>query len=94
MATSQFSLRCLLFGEARVLFALNGTPQDHVDLTVQTGIDSSALLLQLRTMLPTPANELIDLSILAVNQEYVPLDAPCLIRPGDEVALIPPVSGG
>lgn len=29
---------------------------------------------------------------LAVNQEYVPMDHP--LRDGDEVAVIPPVSGG
>lgn len=29
---------------------------------------------------------------LAVNLDFVPLDAP--IEPGDELALIPPVSGG
>lgn len=33
---------------------------------------------------------------LAVNLEYVPPDAgePTLLRDGDEVALIPPISGG
>jgi molybdopterin converting factor subunit 1 len=30
--------------------------------------------------------------VMAVNREYAPEDAP--LGPGDEVALIPPVSGG
>jgi molybdopterin synthase sulfur carrier subunit len=29
---------------------------------------------------------------VAVNQEHAPLDAP--VRPGDEVAIFPPVTGG
>lgn len=40
------------------------------------------------------ADALADLSVVrvAVNQEYVGLDHP--VKPGDEIALFPPVTGG
>jgi molybdopterin synthase sulfur carrier subunit len=43
---------------------------------------------------PGFAEALADLNVVrvAVNQEYVALDHP--VRPGDEVALFPPVTGG
>ena len=36
---------------------------------------------------PMPAN-----TLMAINQEYAGVDAP--VRPGDEVAFVPPVTGG
>ena len=33
-------------------------------------------------------------SILAVNQEYVDSSVPLSVKEGDEVAIIPPISGG
>ena len=36
----------------------------------------------------------VSASVLAVNQEYVPLDSDVDVTPRDEVALIPPISGG
>jgi molybdopterin synthase catalytic subunit/molybdopterin synthase sulfur carrier subunit len=39
-----------------------------------------------------PLAPLVERSLLAVNAEYV--DGCAVIQPGDELALIPPVSGG
>lgn len=38
--------------------------------------------------------ELINACVLAVNQEYVALDQEAAVKPTDEIALIPPISGG
>ncbi|HEY0521895.1 MAG TPA: molybdopterin converting factor subunit 1 [Stellaceae bacterium] len=52
------------------------------------------LLAWLKERGPGYAEALNDLSVVrvAVNQEYVPPGHP--VRPGDEVALFPPVTGG
>jgi len=52
------------------------------------------LLAWLKDRGPGYAEALKDLSVVrvAVNQEYVPPGHP--VRPGDEVALFPPVTGG
>lgn len=54
----------------------------------------AALLDWLKTRGPAYQAALADLSRLrvAVNQDYVALDHP--LRPGDEVAIFPPVTGG
>jgi sulfur-carrier protein len=54
----------------------------------------AALLEWLKGRGPRFADALKDSRVVrvAVNQEYVPPDHP--IRPGDEVALFPPVTGG
>ena len=54
----------------------------------------AALLDWLRTRGPGFAEALKDQKVVrvAVNQEYVGRDHP--LRPGDEVALFPPVTGG
>jgi molybdopterin synthase sulfur carrier subunit len=59
------------------------------------GVDTVAALLDwLRRRGPGFAEALKDTKIVrvAVNQEYVGWDHP--VRPGDEVALFPPVTGG
>ena len=54
----------------------------------------ASLLEWLKTRGPGHAAALKDLSVVrvAVNLEYVRADHP--VRPGDEVALFPPVTGG
>jgi len=37
---------------------------------------------------------ILDTSIYAINMEYVECDETILVKEGDEVAVIPPVSGG
>ncbi len=32
--------------------------------------------------------------VVARNQEYLDMDAPVVLRSGDEIAIIPPLSGG
>ena len=39
-----------------------------------------------------PLGHLSDSVLAALNQEYAPLTTP--VKPGDEIAFIPPVSGG
>jgi sulfur-carrier protein len=53
-----------------------------------------ALVDWLKGRSPGHAHALVDVATVrvAVNQEYVSFDHP--VRPGDEVALFPPVTGG
>lgn len=66
-----------------------GAPTLEVEL--REGSDTTALLRCLRALLPQAAG-LLDRSAVAINEAYAPAGA--LIRAGDTVALIPPVSGG
>lgn len=56
--------------------------------------DVAGLVAWLKTLSPGHAEALADLTLVrvAVNQDYVGLDAP--VKPGDEVAFFPPVTGG
>jgi molybdopterin synthase catalytic subunit len=60
-------------------------------LQLSAGATLATLLKHLLTTYPQLA-PLKDHLRIAVNQEFAPLD--CVLRDGDEVALIPPVSGG
>ncbi len=70
-----------------------GIAEERVD--PPAGVATVAALLDwLRTRGPGFAEALKDLKVVrvAVNQEHVGRDHP--LRPGDEVALFPPVTGG
>ncbi|HYC06006.1 MAG TPA: molybdopterin converting factor subunit 1 [Azospirillaceae bacterium] len=56
--------------------------------------DVAGLVEWLKGRGPGYADALANVSVVkvAVNQEYVPFSHP--VRPGDEVALFPPVTGG
>jgi len=70
-----------------------GIAEETLDLP--PGIATVGALLEwLRRRGPGFADALRDLSVVrvAVNQDYVPASHP--LKPGDEVALFPPVTGG
>ncbi|HKY95655.1 MAG TPA: molybdopterin converting factor subunit 1 [Kiloniellales bacterium] len=56
--------------------------------------DVAGLLAWLKQQSPRHADALADLARLrvAVNQDYVTFDHP--VKPGDEIAIFPPVTGG
>jgi molybdopterin synthase sulfur carrier subunit len=70
-----------------------GTSEETVELPA--GVSTVGdLLTWLKRRGPRFADALQDASVVrvAVNQDYVPSSHP--LRPGDEVALFPPVTGG
>jgi sulfur-carrier protein len=70
-----------------------GLAEEQIDLPSEVG-DVGALLRWLQGRGAGFAEALKDLSVVrvAVNQDYVKIDHK--LRPGDEVALFPPVTGG
>ena len=70
-----------------------GRAEEEVDPPADVA-DVASLLDWLRSRSPAYAEALSDLSVVrvAVNQEYARLDAP--VNKDDEVALVPPVTGG
>ena len=75
------------------LRARSGCAEEEVELPPRIR-DVAGLLDWLRSRGGGYTEALRDLSIVrvAVNQEYVPVSHP--VRPDDEVALFPPVTGG
>jgi MoaE-MoaD fusion protein len=65
--------------------------RERIELVVEREI-TAAELRQLLSDLYPQAKDMLVTSMVAVNQEYASATTP--IRPGDEVAIIPPVSGG
>jgi len=64
---------------------------DEIDLDLGKGSDVSQLLAAVKKMHPA-IGELIEPLIVSVNKEYAEFDK--VLKEGDEVALLPPVSGG
>jgi MoaE-MoaD fusion protein len=79
-------VQVLFFG---MLKDLAGKSSECVEL--REGATARDLLAHYESQLPALKNSLASLA-LAVNQQYAPADTP--LHPGDEVALLPPVSGG
>lgn len=76
----------LYFGTLKDLFA---SERDAIDLPDGSTIDSLLSLLRAQT---SKQNEVWRTLAVAVNQEYAALST--ILHEGDEVALLPPVSGG
>lgn len=65
--------------------------QSQIDLDVPDGVTAAEAVAELSRQLPMPVAESRSIAY-AVNRAYVP--AATVLRDGDELALIPPVSGG
>lgn len=78
----------LFFARARELAGSNDTT-----LSLPAGSTSADALAKLLDLFPS-LSELSGCSVLAVNHEYVSRDVPVALKTGDEVAFIPPISGG
>jgi len=64
---------------------------DHIALELPAGSTVSDLIQELSQRWPN-LRSILKRSAIAINQEYASAQRP--LMPGDEVALIPPVSGG
>eukprot|EP00588_Corethron_pennatum_P015484 CAMPEP_0194266700 /NCGR_PEP_ID=MMETSP0169-20130528/1523_1 /TAXON_ID=218684 /ORGANISM="Corethron pennatum, Strain L29A3" /LENGTH=93 /DNA_ID=CAMNT_0039007445 /DNA_START=151 /DNA_END=432 /DNA_ORIENTATION=+ len=92
--TEAFELCILLFASARD--AVGGVSTVKCTLPGGSEATTTALREVLASSYPNlrPLVMDEDTITLAVNQEYVPSDEVLVLKPGDEVALIPPISGG
>ena len=65
---------------------------DHTQLQLATGSGTPAFVDALVGTLPTAVNALLPRCALAINGDYVRSET--LLATGDEVAVLPPMSGG
>ena len=83
---NQITVKLLLFAQLRDRFG-----QSEFRMSLPRGATGRDLIARLIEQQPS-LKPLIEVSCLAVNCEYVPFET--VLQEGDEVALIPPVSGG
>lgn len=81
-------VRCLFFGKGKEL-----TNISEKEFILETKTNSTNFLLILEKEFPS-LSQILDTCVLAVNQEYVDKGLPIALKEGDEIALIPPLSGG
>jgi MoaE-MoaD fusion protein len=81
-------VKVLFFARCRELCDVTG-----VDLTMEEGSSTPELLEVLLENYPR-LSEVLGSCVLSLNKEYLDPDKPAVLRDGDEVALIPPISGG
>lgn len=84
----EFEIKVLLFAKAREL-----VKHDSVALAVKEGSTAKQILAELVRRLPQ-LKDLVQSSVLAINHEFVDKNSDQVVKAGDEVAFIPPISGG
>ena len=70
-----------------------GTPELELELSDDDGTGTTAVVDALQKQHPQ-LERILPRCALAVNGEYVTEDATPALKPGDEVAVLPPMSGG
>jgi len=83
---SAMKVKCLFFAGARDAVGVNSDTIELDEGTTTVGF-TKVLLRKFPSI-----EKVLQTSLLAVNQEYV--EDPVLLKEGDEVAVIPPISGG
>ncbi|GAM27544.1 hypothetical protein SAMD00019534_107200, partial [Acytostelium subglobosum LB1] len=87
-------IKCLLFAKVKELMLGDGVAVDHVIVKLPVdSCDTNSLIANLKTQYPSASN-LLDVCMVAINLEYIEKGTNAVIKPTDEVAIIPPVSGG
>ncbi|KAK5580833.1 hypothetical protein RB653_000857 [Dictyostelium firmibasis] len=82
-------LKVLLFAKVKEVLGKDS-------ITIDLPIDKSTsfnLIQKLKDIYPQ-ITSILEVSLLAINQEYISSDQDIAICPSDEIAIIPPVSGG
>ena len=87
-ATAAMGVKVLFFARGR---ELAGQSETSVQLT--DAPDTERLLAHLLKLYPG-LSEIMETSVLSLNQEYLAQNQQMKLKEGDEVAIIPPVSGG
>ena len=82
------TIKCLFFGESKSITSLS-----EKEITLPIGSTTSDLISTLEADFPT-LKILLQRSVLAVNLEYIEKDQQQTLNNNDEVAIIPPLSGG
>lgn len=86
--SENIEIKVLLFAQAREL-----TGQKSVTLKIDKGSGVDVLLRALLVEWPC-LQDLADSSVIAINQEFVERTSKQSVKKGDEIAFIPPISGG
>lgn len=81
-------IKCLFFAKSG---EVTGVGEKEYDLS--DGADTQELLCKVVEEYPGLA-KVLTTAILSINLEYTPLDPPTTLNEGDEIAIIPPISGG
>lgn len=85
---TKVNIKLLLFAKARELIGLQSTT-----ITVSAQLSGAELIHQIVSHFPQ-LQQLSKCSVISVNQEYCEGHSLLHLRNGDEVAFIPPISGG
>lgn len=85
---NKIDVTILLFAKARELIG-----QTDLKLRVNSAISAHTLIQQLIQTFPK-LSDLADCSLLSVNHDFVDRDALLSLTERDEIAFIPPISGG
>jgi molybdopterin converting factor subunit 1 len=88
MASDSVQVQVLFFAKSR---EVAGASEQSLDLP--PGASTEDLLAALVDMYPG-LSSVLQTCVLALNQEYLEQGAKVLLKSGDEVAIIPPLSGG
>eukprot|EP01061_Rhynchopus_euleeides_P021562 TRINITY_DN35154_c0_g1_i2.p3 TRINITY_DN35154_c0_g1~~TRINITY_DN35154_c0_g1_i2.p3 ORF type:complete len:113 (+),score=31.54 TRINITY_DN35154_c0_g1_i2:250-588(+) len=89
-AASEITIRMKFFAATRDM-----TDTSDASLTIPSTYNSDDLVRHLQQLYPKLAKLAEQLpTILAINQAFLPLGETAALKDGDEVALIPPISGG